>query len=291
MDLLSRLPVLHPVLLTAALGLACAEPPALGGVVEDKVSQEGRVLIASDPGVAGAPSESAWMVVSDPGLLEALVPGQRVAYRLRKGTPRPEVASLTVLGWATEEEGWIEVPGNRRIRAQRAAEVRLEDQDGRRVNLADWRGGLVLLDFIYTRCPGPCPAQTHDLVSVQRGLSDFARSRTRFASVTLEPEVDDGPTLRAYAEAHGADLSDWSFLGGEPELALAVARNWGIGSTPEPDGSIGHTLHSFLIDDRGYVVARYSSRDRDPETIRAEIEDFARVAGARSSARPDGSPQ
>ena len=291
MDLLTRLPVVHGVILLAAMSLACAEAPVLGGVVEDKVSQERRVLIATDGGGPGAAAESAWMIVADPVLLESLAPGQRVAYRLRKGTPRPEVASLSVLGWATEEEGWIEVPGNRRIRAQRAAEVRLEDQDGRRVNLADWRGGLVLLDFIYTRCPGPCPAQTHDLVSVQRGLSDFARSRTRFASVTLEPEVDDGPTLRAYAEAHGADLSDWSFLGGETELAKAVALNWGIGSSPEPDGSIGHTLHSFLIDDRGYVVARYSSRDRDPEAIRSDIEDFARVAGTRSSARPDGTPQ
>jgi glutathione peroxidase-family protein len=56
-----------------------------------------------------------------------------------------------------------------------------------------------------------------------------------------------------------------------------VTQAWGIGSSLEPDGSIGHTLHSFLVDSRGYVVARYSSRDRDPDAIRREIELFAQA--------------
>jgi protein SCO1/2 len=157
--------------------------------------------------------------------------------------------------------------------------------------LADWRGRVVLVDFIYTRCPGPCPAQTHDLVSVQRGLSPGARMKTHFASVTLEPEYDDGPTLRAYADKHGADLSGWSFLTGEPERVAELARNWGIGHSLEPGGDIAHTLYSFLVDGRGYLVARFSSRDRDPDAIRAEIERFARAAGEapRAGAAVSGS--
>lgn len=291
MDFLGRAPVRRWIGLCAVASLACAERPPQLGIVEETASELGRVLIATDTSAPDAAPESAWVAVSDSDLLAGLSPGQRVAYRLRRGTAKPEAESLSVLGWATEAEGWIEVPGPRRIRAQRATDVRLEDQEGRPFELSDWRGGLVLLDFIYTRCPGPCPAQTHDLVSVQRGLSALARSRTRFASVTLEPEVDDGPTLRAYAEAHGVDLSDWSFLTGEPQRALAVARDWGIGSSAEPDGSIGHTLHSFLIDDRGYVVARYSSRERDPEAIRADIERFAHALEGRSSSGIRASPQ
>ena len=291
MDFLGRAPVRRWIGLCAAASLACAERPPQLGIVEETASELGRVLIATDISASDAAPESAWVAVSDSDLLAGLSPGQRVTYRLRAGTAKPEAESLSVLGWATEAEGWIEVPGPHRIRARRATDVGLEDQEGRPFELSDWRGGLVLLDFIYTRCPGPCPAQTHDLVSVQRGLSALARSRTHFASVTLEPEVDDGPTLRAYAEAHGVDLSGWSFLTGEPQRALAVARDWGIGSSAEPDGSIGHTLHSFLIDDRGYVVARYSSRDRDPEAIRADIERFAHAVEGRSSSGIRPSPQ
>ena len=291
MDFLGRGPTRIGAALCAAASLACADSPSRFGIVEETASEWGRVLIATDPSTPDAAPESAWVAVPDPAMLVGLSPGQQVTYRLRKGAAKPVVESLSVLGWATEAQGWIEVPGGRRIRAQRAADVRLEDQAGRPFELSDWRGRLVLLDFIYTRCPGPCPAQTHDLVSVQRGLSPLARSRTRFASVTLEPEVDDGPVLAAYAEMHGVDLSDWSFLTGEPQRAQAVAREWGIGSSAEPDGSIGHTLHSFLIDHRGYVVARYSSRDRDPAAIGADIERFARAAEERAPGEVQALPR
>ena len=247
------------------------------GVVEEVAPEEARILVSREPASPGGVLESAWLAVPDPVLLGSLVPGQRVVYRLREGSVRPEVARLEVQGWASEEEGWIALPDGRRVRARLAPAFALEDQSGRPVTLADWRGEWVLVDFIYTRCPGPCPAQTQDLVSVQRGLSEGARAPMNFASVTLEPEFDDGPILQAYAEAHGADLSDWSFLTGAPETVEAVARAWGIGSSMEPDGSIGHTLHSFLVDPRGYVVSRYSSRDRDPGAIRREIELLAQA--------------
>ena len=274
--------------LCGVIGMGCRPSPPLSGIVEETAPTEGRVLIARDAVSEGDKPESSWLAVADPKLLDGLMPGQRVAYRLREGARRPEVASLSILRWASEEEGWIEVPGGRRVRAKLAPELELVDQAGGPVDVADWRGGLVLVDFIYTRCPGPCPAQTQDLVSVQRGLSARARAQVRFVSVTLEPEFDDGPTLLAYAQAHGVDLSDWSFLTGEPAVVEAVALAWGIGASAEPDGSIGHTLHSFLVDQRGYVVARYSSRDRDPEAIREEIERFASAPDLRPGSDAPG---
>ncbi|MCS5636898.1 MAG: SCO family protein [Myxococcota bacterium] len=263
---------------------ACSQAPALEGIVEATEPGDGRILVARVPVSPGTDSESAWLALPNRSVLGSLAPGQRVAYRLRSGSARPEIASLSVLGWASEADGWIEVPGRRRVRAVEAPDFQLDDQAGLPVRMADTRGQVVLVDFIYTRCPGPCPAQTHDLVTVQQGLSEAARSGSRFFSVTLEPEVDDGPTLEVYARARGADLADWSFLTGDPDRVHAVARAWGVGASLEDNGEIAHTLHSFLVDDRGYRVARYSSRDRDPETIRQDIERFVEAARARSPA-------
>ena len=289
MDLLNHRLVRAGVVVGCALALGCSEVPARVGIVEEVRADEGRILMAEGVARAGAARESAWLAIPDPALLSELAPGQRVTYRLRAGSARPEIADLAVVGWAGAAEGWIDVPGGGRIPAHPAPALRLEDQAGRSVDLADWRGGLVVVDFIYTRCPGPCPAQTHDLVSVQRGLSPAARARTRFASVTLEPEFDDGPVLLAYASAHGVDLTDWSFLTGPPQQVEAAVRAWGIGASGESDGTIAHTLHSFLVDDRGYVVARYSSRDRDPDVILAAIERFS-AAAERRVGRPGGAP-
>ena len=278
----------------ARAGLACALMAAFGcspapgqeGIVEATAPGEGRILVTQPSASPDGPSESAWLALPNRSILASLAPGQRIAYRLRSGSARPEIASLSVLGWASESDGWIEVPGQRRVPARQAPDFLLEDQAGQPVRLADLRGQVVLVDFIYTRCPGPCPAQTHDLVTVQRGLSETGRSGSQFFSVTLEPEVDDGPTLAAYAKAQGVDLAGWSFLTGDPEEVHAVARAWGVGATPEDNGEIAHTLHSFLVDDRGYQVARYSSRDRDPDTIRQDIERFVEAAQPRAAAGP-----
>ena len=267
-----------------AIAFGCSGAPAQEGIVEATAPGDGRVLVARASPSPGGKSESAWLALPNRSVLASLAPGQRIAYRLRSGSARPEIASLSVLGWASEADGWIEVPGRGRAPALEAPDFLLEDQAGVPIRLADLRGHVLLVDFIYTRCPGPCPAQTHDLVTVQRGLSEAARSGSRFFSVTLEPEVDDGPTLAAYAKAQGADLADWSFLTGDPERVHAVARAWGVGASPEENGEIAHTLHSFLVDDRGYRVARYSSRDRDPETIRQDIEHFVEAARSRTAA-------
>jgi hypothetical protein len=142
---------------TLAVAFGCSQAPALEGIVEATAPADGRVLVALAPASPGTNAESAWLALPNRSILASLAPGQRVAYRLRAGSARPEIASLSVLGWASEAEGWIEVPGRRRVRAVEAPDFQLEDQAGRPVRLADTRGQVVLVDFIYTRLPGPDP--------------------------------------------------------------------------------------------------------------------------------------
>ncbi|MCH2186454.1 SCO family protein, partial [Myxococcota bacterium] len=207
--------------------------------------------------------------------------GQWVEMDVGRGEAGPEIRSARFLRWASEEEGWIE-SGGQRVRAERAAPIALQDTQGQPVTLDGLKGKLVLVDFIYTTCHGPCPAQTHNMRRVQRGLSDQARSRVQFLSVTIVPENDDAAALSAYATKHGVDLSDWAFLTGAEAEVEATRRGYHIGVTDDDRGGLDHSLRSYVIDDRGYLVDRYRSESFDAEQVIERLEALAQEVEGRA---------
>ena len=58
-----------------------------------------------------------------------------------------------------------------------APDFSLTNQAGQPVSLALLRGKVLLIDFVYTSCPGPCPIQTARHAALQRSLSPELRER------------------------------------------------------------------------------------------------------------------
>jgi protein SCO1/2 len=262
--------------------LGCGDAPRVTGVVERVDAEYGQVVL-TQPGLEAVLPAGSTALAAPPGVVEAVAPGQVVEAVVARGASGPEIRSVRFVRWADESEGWIESAG-RRVRAERAEPIALEDTAGRPVSLAGLAGRVVLLDFIYTSCPGPCPAQTHNMRIVQRGLSEAARSRVRLVSVTIDPETDDAEALAAYAARHGADLSGWSFLTGPVAEVEDTYARYGIGISEGEDGAMDHTLRSFVIDDRGYVVDQYRSDAFDPDAVVRRLEVLAAEAAERADA-------
>lgn len=231
------------------------------------------IAIEAVPGVV--PATDARFELADPGLRERLEPGQvaELSFERRDATLR--LLGFEVVGRASAADGWV-LLGDQLVRADPGGpDFRLVDQAGRPFDSAELRGRIVLLDFIFTTCHGPCPAQTQTHVQVQRALSAPARARSWFVSITIDPEHDDAEALRAYADRHGVDLSDWSFLTGEPEEVKRIVRAWAVGTQPAEDGQFDHTLVTYLVDERGRIVRRYRGEDHDPQIVVSDIEALA----------------
>lgn len=133
----------------------------------------------------------------------------------------------------------------------------LTDQSGRRVALADLRGKVLALTFIYTTCRDTCPVLTAKMVTMQDGLGADFGAKVRFVSITVEPEVDTPPVLTAYARAHGADLAGWSFLTGDSADVKAVVRDYGAFARRARAGLVDHLFLTSLIDARGVLRVQY----------------------------------
>jgi cytochrome oxidase Cu insertion factor (SCO1/SenC/PrrC family) len=133
----------------------------------------------------------------------------------------------------------------------------LSDTAGRPVHLADFRGRVVLLSFIYTRCPDACPLLTAQLARLQARLGR-ERTRVQLLSITVDPQRDSVEELRAYARRFGADPAAWSFLRAPPERLGPVLQAYDEWTRSEPGGAIDHPARLYLIDAAGRIREIYA---------------------------------
>ena len=116
---------------------------------------------------------------------------------------------------------------------QPAADFTLTDQNGVPFHMADQRGKVVLMCFIYTHCTDICPFEAAKVKEVYQQLGPDAQN-VSFIAVTTDPKRDVPAVTLPYSKALG--LNDiWHFLGGAAKAVQAVWANYGIGVTVDPD--------------------------------------------------------
>ena len=210
--------------------------------------------------------------VGDPKLLAEAQPGEAVDFEVSF-----DGRSYRITRLSRRENAPSETSGGGPRIAQAAAggdpapDFQLLDQDQHPVTLASLRGSFLVLDFVYTDCPGPCPILTSSHVTLQRSLPPELRRRTRFLSISLDPAKDTPQVLRRYGAARGVDFTTWSFLTGPPAEVSAVVSRYGVGTARQPDGTINHLVITFLIDAEGRIAQRYVGLEHPPEELAADL--------------------
>jgi protein SCO1/2 len=188
--------------------------------------------------------------VEQPGDLAPLYPGARVQFDLvimRHGSLARNLRK------ATGPDAPIAAPKERLHVGDALPEFRLTDQFGSTVELADLRGKVVAIDFIYTRCPLPdvCPRLSANFATLQRRF----HSDVMLLSVTVDPDYDTPVVLAGYAKRWTADRVNnaavWRFLTGEiGPLAAALGEVYW-----SDEGSIGHNSTTSIVDRHGRLAA------------------------------------
>jgi len=155
----------------------------------------------------------------------------------------------------------------------------LVNQDGRKIQKGDYRGKILLLTFIYTRCPLPdyCPLMSRNFATIAREVGDDPKLKdsVRLLSISIDPEYDKPAVLRRYAlEYAGAgsaeSLKRWQFASGKPEQVRKVAEFFGLSYWKESDQII-HALVTALIDPEGKVSKVYRGNDWKPADVMNDI--------------------
>ncbi|HSI48380.1 MAG TPA: SCO family protein [Ideonella sp.] len=138
--------------------------------------------------------------------------------------------------------------------AEYASGLSLQDVDGQPRTLAQYKGKVLVVFFGYTQCPDVCPTTMGELAAVKQQLGEQGKDVLPIF-VTLDPERDTGPVLKAYMANFGPDFIA---LRGTPEQTLAAAKSFKVffakvpGKT-ESSYTLDHTAGSYLFDRQGRV--------------------------------------
>ncbi len=125
-----------------------------------------------------------------------------------------------------------------------------DGQSGASVTLSSFRGRVVAMAFIYTRCPDVCPLTASKLRAAQKALGADAAGVVLLA-VSVDPVGDTPSAVRSFSAAH--DLgTDWHYLIGPRTQLQNVWSLYGVGAFGAPTGPlVDHNDAIFLIDAKG----------------------------------------
>ena len=101
----------------------------------------------------------------------------------------------------------------------------LTSQDNELMNLTDFRGDVVIVAFIFTKCPDVCPVITQLLRSVDEGLTSEYQEHVSIISISVDPEYDTPEMLKDYTELHGVN---WPHLTGDPVEMESIWSSFGL---------------------------------------------------------------
>jgi protein SCO1/2 len=148
-------------------------------------------------------------------------------------------------------------------------DFRFTNQNGRRISLKQYRGQVLFVTFIYTRCPFPdyCPrmgalfAQLHQQLATDPVLA----RKTHLLCISFDPAHDTPKVLRDYgfslAHSRQAGIFDrWEFAVPRAAELPRIASYFGLTYKPE-NGLITHSLSTAVIGPDGKIVSWYHGSD------------------------------
>ncbi len=199
--------------------------------------------------------------------LTKLTPGTRVAFELKVSKNASLARDIRVEGQNVADVP--PKPVNTVAIGLKIPDFLLIDQTGKPFRLSEHLGKIVVVDFIYTRCPLPdvCPRLSANFSSVSKKLRGQG---VEFLSITIDPQYDTPEVLAQYARRYQAGES-WKFLTGAPTQVQEVAGLFGLVYWPE-EGSITHAVATAVIGRDGTLVARIDGAAYRPDQLLALIQ-------------------
>lgn len=142
-----------------------------------------------------------------------------------------------------------------------------QTDDERHVQLASLRGHFQVLALIFTRCPSVCPTLVSDLLRLQQRMPERVAAATRFTLVSIDPEHDTPPVLRAYRQRLGLGPAHFTLLRGAPEDVRELGATLGFSFAADGDVPSAHSKLVTLLGPDGHILHQQTGIDGDPDKI------------------------
>ena len=145
----------------------------------------------------------------------------------------------------------------------------LTDQDGKRVDEAQFRGKLMLVNFGYSFCPDVCPTALLDMSQAMEALGADA-DKVQPIFITIDPERDTPPEMKKFLSNFDPRLIG---LTGTAQEIAAAAKAYRVfyakAKGAERDYLMDHSALVYLMDRNGKYLSHFSVNTRGQQMAEA----------------------
>jgi len=162
-------------------------------------------------------------------------------------------------------------------------DFKMVNEAGRTIHMAQFKGKVVLLTFIYTRCPleDYCPRMNKNFAEIDKALKGDTTlyKETHLLSISFDPTYDTPAVLKSYGRIYnGGDAKEfahWEFATPPDKELGAVEQFFDMGVTPGEAGTLTHSLSTAVIGKDGKVRAWYPTNEWTPAEVLAAMKSAA----------------
>jgi protein SCO1/2 len=177
-----------------------------------------------------------------------------------------------------------DLPGN--DSSYEVDEFSLIKTDGNLTNLSDYEGQVLVVSFIYSRCPDVCPVVSSNLRWVSQELAEDYGTNFSIISITVDPWWDSRNVLAQYA---GNRNLSWPHLTGDVVVLEPIWETFHVGlqtyenTTYEndpsntsgrhhPDYLVNHSTSTIIIDKNHQQRVRWDDLDWEPTLFVKDVQ-------------------
>ncbi|HTV58198.1 MAG TPA: SCO family protein [Verrucomicrobiae bacterium] len=218
--------------------------------------------------------------VHDPRILEGLQPGDQITGDVIVGTGGAYLQNIAVMQKSAgiPATSSPETPFHAPQPGEVVPDFTLTIQDGKRIQLNSFRGHVLMVTFIYTRCPFPtfCPLVSQHFADIYAATKKTPRlaKGVRLLTITFDPVHDTPPVLRRYGESFrgttgGTPFDRWTFAATTEKELPAVGHFFGL-TYSQHGATIVHSMSTTVIGPDGKVEKWYDNNSWQPADLVAQ---------------------
>jgi protein SCO1/2 len=219
--------------------------------------------------------------VKDDWVFEIAVPGNQITATLIVDGTQSWLEDVVITESITAANA-IPAEGVQPKAGDDVPDYRLVNQDGKTISLHNYKGKVLLLTFIYTRCqdPNQCTLMSSNFAAIEQELRKQPElyEKTHLLSISFDPTYDTPKVLRSYGAAYTGryseeDFGHWEFASGTADEVKGVAQYFGLRYYQSDSGEqqVIHSLRTAVIGPDGKVLKVYRGNEWKPEELTLDL--------------------
>lgn len=228
--------------------------------------------------------------VADPAAVRELHPDDQISATIVVVPSGAELRNVVITGQAVPNvlpkmQYHVPQPGDT------VPDFQLVNQSGQHIHLAQYRGKVLLLTFIYTRCPLDdfCPRMSRNFAEIEHQLTGDKEmsQKTHLLSISFDTAYDKPAVLRSYGEAYTGNynkesFTHWEFAAPDAQTLTKMTQFFDVGVTGSNPQSMVHSLSTAMIGSDGKVIEWLPTNDWKPADVLTDMRK------ATAEAKPKG---